>query len=224
MSSKKIEGVKKFGGFLKVSFRKKSISSSTSSSQIARPAFSDTETNTPHTTSPGNVISGSGTVTEQSISLFTRTGPTSITGDQPPKPQSPTIFMPGKNDAFHKAIQEYIDNLSDDDRVAFQSATDVIKKLEELQQSIPRISYTTQMHKVQKVLQCVKQFLASIAICVQHSPEISSLVVGGLHCILTVRSYHLTLGLLVFTITDMNLFPWDSLHWGTLSFLRALQT
>lgn len=93
-----------------------------------------------------------------------------------------------KNEAFQQAIQAYIDNLSSDDKIAFQSATDVMQRLGELQQGKSYISssYASHMQKAQKVLQCVKQFLGSITICIQHHPEISSLVVGGLNCILTV--------------------------------------
>ena len=100
----------------------------------------------------------------------------------------PAIAVSLKNEAFQKAIQEYLDNLSDDDKEAFRSATDVIEKLGELQQNKSHISnsHTTRIQKVQKVLQCVKQFLESVAICIQHHPEVSSLVVGGLNCILTV--------------------------------------
>ena len=92
------------------------------------------------------------------------------------------IAVPLKNEAFQKAIQECLDNLSDDDKEAFRSATDVIEKLGELQQGKSRISssHTTGTQKVQKVLQCVKQFLVSVAICIQHHSEVSSLVVGGL--------------------------------------------
>ena len=80
-------------------------------------------------------------------------------------------------------------NLSDDDKVAFHSATDVMEKLGELQQETPGTLSPRTTQKVQKVLQCMKQFMGSIGIFIQHSPEISSLVVGGLNCILTVSTY-----------------------------------
>ena len=108
-----------------------------------------------------------------------------ITGDQHPDPHSPTVCTPVRSEAFQKAIQEYIDNLSDDDRAAFQSATDVMEKLQDLDQRKTLIS-SSHTKKAQQVLQCMKQFLGSVSICIQHSPEISSLVVGGLNCILTV--------------------------------------
>ena len=118
--------------------------------------------------------------------------------------------MPVKNEAFLQAIQEYINNLSNDDKVAFQSATDVMEKLEELQKGKSRTSNSHHTHmqkvqKVQKVLQSVKQFLVSISICIQHNPEVSSLVVGGLHCILMVSIYWHYINLLQFTLTIISL-------------------
>ena len=81
----------------------------------------------------------------------------------------------------------------------------------------PRISssHTTLTQKVQKVLQCMKQFLGSVATS-QYHPEVPSLVVGGLNCILTVSFY--------FSISTVNLLLSDSLEWGALRFLRALRT
>ena len=40
--------------------------------------------------------------------------------------------------------------------------------------------------RTQKILQAIDQFMGATSICIQHSPEISSLVVGGLRCILDV--------------------------------------
>ena len=133
----------------------------------------------------------------------------------------PAIAVPLKDEVFQKVVQEYLDNLPKDDKKAFRSATDVIEKLGELQQGKSRISssHTARTQKVQKVLECVKQFLGSVAICIRHHPEVSSLVVGGLNCILTVSFYFS-----IFIITTINLFLSDSLHWGILSFLRALPT
>ena len=122
--------------------------------------------------------------------------------------------IPTKSEA-QKAIKEYIDTLSDDDQIAFQSATDVMQKLAELKQNKPCIS-NLHLQRVQKVLQCVKRF---IAIYIQHSPRIYSLVVGGLHCVLTVGTLCTHL---IFIITHVNMFLLDSLHWDILSFLRNL--
>lgn len=174
--SKTRERVQKFGELLKTPFRhNRSKSLSASPISILRPA-------SPDTAILSNVIAGS--------SASTLAGLVHATEDQSLDPQPPTSSVLVKNEAFQKAIQEYIDNLSDDDKVAFQSATDVMEKLGDLQQSNSRnsSSHSTCTRKVQKVLQCMKQFLGSTAICIQHHPEITSLVVGGLNCILTVST------------------------------------
>ena len=107
-----------------------------------------------------------------------------------PNPQSFAIYKPVKKKAFQQAIQEYIDNLSFDDKIAFQSATDVMETIGVLQKYKSRTSRyrTSQIQKMQKALKCVKLFLGSVAICIQQNPEITSLVVGGLNCILTVST------------------------------------
>lgn len=99
--------------------------------------------------------------------------------------QTPPVLV--KNDeALQKAIQKYLNTLSDEDKAAFQSAPDIIEHLHKMQcnrkPTIPD-SLTT---RVEKVLQCVRGFMGSLAIFIQHNPEISSLVVGGVNCILTV--------------------------------------
>ena len=155
-------------------------------SPIPKPASSKTPPNTLDTMLR-NTVPGSSASTSKGITrLSTLAGPAYTTGDQSQDPQLPTL-VPVKNEAFQNAVQEYVDHLSDGDKNAFQSATDIMERLGELQQDKPRTS-TSHMQKVQKVLQCVKQFLVSTAICIQHSPEISSLVVGGLNCVLTVRT------------------------------------
>lgn len=183
------------GKRLRIPFRRKESQSSSPS-----PPFSNTTANTPNTTILNNVISGSliRTNASSSIRIANSSRPANISGDKP------TLVQ---NEAFQKATQEYIDHLSDDDKVAFQSATDIMEKLGELQQGRFRISssHTTRVQKVQKVLQCVKQFLGSIAICIQHHPEISSLVVGGLNCILTVGTFHQSLSFIITNIGQLAL-------------------
>ena len=176
---------------------KKSRSSGPSSTSTTRLTFSNTTSNTPNTTVEedieiGNVISGSTASADEGISSSTLAGHSYAIGHQSLNPQSLAISVPETNEVFQMVIQEYIDKLSDDDKRAFQSATDVMDKLGgALQQGKSRItgSHTTRMQKVQKVMRCVKQFLVSIAMCIQHHPEIFSLVVGGLNCILTVSIY-----------------------------------
>ena len=144
------------------------------------PAFSNAPGNTPDTAPLTNVVSGPNARTDTRLEI----------ADQSPNPQSTAIFIPVQNQALQKTIQDCIDHLSDDDKVAFQSATDVVDKLGELKQGTSHISisHPTCMERVQKVQQCVKQFLGSISICIQHNSEISLLGVGGLRCILTVST------------------------------------
>ena len=197
MSSRKaMKRVQKFGELLPFR-RKKSRCSSPSPPSTPDPAAGNIPTNALDTTSVSNLFSESSAGPSQRIirssdlALPVATpGPAQSTRDQLPNFQPIAIPVPMKNEAFLKAIQEYIGNLSDEDKAAFQSATDVMEKLAEVQHSNSPISrsHATLAQKVQKVLQCVKQFLAPIAICIQHHPEISSLVVGGIHCVLTVRT------------------------------------
>lgn len=115
------------------------------------------------------------------------------TGDQSLNPRSSEVSVPMKNEAFQKAIQNYIDKISNDDKEAFQSATDAMNKLGSLPPSKSHISISV-MQKLKKLQQYVKQFLGSIAICIQQTLQISSLVLGGLNCILRVctTSFHNT--------------------------------
>lgn len=98
--------------------------------------------------------------------------------------------VPSKNKAFEGAValmlQNHIDSLSDDDKKAFQRASvvDVMEELRKAQHSTSGISDS--LSRVQKALKFVDRFMGSLAIFIQQSPEISSLVVGGLNCILMV--------------------------------------
>ena len=100
---------------------------------------------------------------------------------QLPTLNTPTV--PAKNKALQTAIQKY-EGLSDDDKAAFLSAPNVIERLQEMQHNGKISSSLTT--RVEKVLQCIKNFMGSLGILIQQSPEISSLVVGGVNCILTV--------------------------------------
>ena len=90
------------------------------------------------------------------------------------------------DEAFQKAVQQYMKQLPDDDKTAFLSAPDVIEHLQEMQCNNKSLISSSLTTRVEKVLQCVKGFIGSLGICIQHNPEISSLVVGGVNCILTV--------------------------------------
>ena len=109
-------------------------------------------------------------------------GPIRVTGTQS------MSLVPAKDEALRRAIEAYISKLSHDDQDAFQSAPDVIEHLKTMQcnskSPIPS-SFTV---RVEKVLRCIRCFMGSLSIFIQHSPKISALVVGGVNCILTVRT------------------------------------
>ena len=149
----------------------------------------------------------------------------------PSQPLAATRFMhatgaqfanppaPAKDEALQKAILEYVSKLSNDDKVAFHSAPDVIEHLQETQRkNKPGISgpLTT---RVEKVLQCIKHFTGSLAISIQHHPEISSLVLGGVNCILVVGT---TSTCYLPELKLIYLSPLSSLFWDTLSSLSVL--
>ena len=101
-------------------------------------------------------------------------------------PQSPTAPVPAKSEAFKKAVQEFVDSLSYEDKAAFQSPSDIMERLQAMQNCQNSRVSSSLTTRVQDVLQCVKNFLGSISILIQSNPEIASLVVGGINCILTV--------------------------------------
>ena len=124
-----------------------------------------------------------------STSTLLNPGQTRQSSGATPVPSRPTFShaSAGSMDgAFQKAIQQYMKKLPDDDKTAFLSAPDVIEHLEKLQCNDKSLISSSLTTRVEKVLQCVKGFMGSLGIFIQHSPEISSLVVGGVNCILTV--------------------------------------
>ena len=117
---------------------------------------------------------------------------TNILGGATPAPSQPTSshpatpLVPAKDEALQTAIQEYAEKISSDDKAAFISAPDIIKRLQEMQCSSKSRISSSLITRVERVLQCIKHFMSSLKTFIQHSPEISSLVVGGVNCILTV--------------------------------------
>ena len=99
-----------------------------------------------------------------------------------------SLATPVKDGALQQAIQEYVSKLSKDDRDAFQSAPDIMEHLQGMQRNSKSPISSSLTNRVERVLQCIQYFMGSLAIFIQHHPEISSLVVGGVHCILTVGS------------------------------------
>ena len=124
-----------------------------------------------------------------SASPMHSSGPVHAAGTHSMSTQLPAPPMLVKKDeALEKAIQKYVAELSDDDKKAFMSAPDVIERLQEMECNGKSIISSSLMTRVEKVLQCVRHFMLSLGIFIQHSPEISSLVVGGVNCILTVST------------------------------------
>ena len=111
-------------------------------------------------------------------------GPVSAAASRSVNPQLPTPPVPAN--AFQKAIQKCVAELSLDDKTAFLSAPCVLERLREVQCNDKSLISSSRLARAEKVLQCVKHFMGSLAIFIQHSPVISSLVVGGVNCLLTV--------------------------------------
>ena len=99
-------------------------------------------------------------------------------------------FPAMRDETLQQAIQEYVGKLSDDDKAAFKSAPDIMERLQEMQGNGKSLISSSLTTRVEKVLQCVKGFMGSLVIFIQQSPEISSLVVGGVNCVLMVSTPH----------------------------------
>ena len=96
--------------------------------------------------------------------------------------------VPVKDEVLQMTIHQYIAKLSPDDKEAFQSAPDIIEHLRKMQQESKSPISSSLTARVEKVLQCIKYFMSSLSIFIQHHPEVCSLVVGGVNCILTVST------------------------------------
>ena len=99
--------------------------------------------------------------------------------------------MPARDEALQRAIQSHVKKLSDDEKEAFRSAPDIIDRLQNMQRNEKSDISSSHISRVEKVLQCLQSFMGSLAICIQQSPEISSLVVGGVNCTLMVGAPHI---------------------------------
>ena len=100
--------------------------------------------------------------------------------------QFPTPPIPvRKDEALQKAIR-YVTELSEDDKEAFRSAPNIMERLQDVQGNGKVLLSSSLTSRVEKVLQCLKSFMGSLTIFIGHSPAISSLVVGGVNCILMV--------------------------------------
>ena len=98
-----------------------------------------------------------------------------------------------RNAAFADALQQHVLKLSPVESAAFrashQSLTpeSILVKVKAYDQAHNRGSASRKCaEKVDKSLRILNQFLASIAIAIQSNPDLSSLIVGGLRCIVDV--------------------------------------
>ena len=104
----------------------------------------------------------------------------------PSRPTSSHASAGPMDRTFQKAIQGYVNKLSDDDKTAFLSAPNVIERLQEMQCNGKSLISSTLTSRVEKVVRCVKGFMGSLGIFIPHGPDISLLVIGGVNCILMV--------------------------------------
>lgn len=132
-----------------------------------------------------------------------------------PHPMNPQLPPPVPANAFQKAIQKYVKELSDSDKAAFLKAPNVMDRLQEIQRNGESPIPSSLTSRVEKVLQGVKFFMSSLGIFIQQNPDISSLVVGGVNCVLTVGTscafYH----------PCVNILLLSSLFWDTSSSLSV---
>ena len=103
----------------------------------------------------------------------------------------PTLPAPVNCEAFQKAIQEYTTTLSNEDKDAFKEAPDIIEHLKTMQLNRKRLISDSLTSRVANVLQCIRTFMSSLTIFIGHHPEMSSLVVGGVNCILVVGTSYI---------------------------------
>lgn len=152
--------------------------------------------------------------------------PPDVPGAHASNPETPTATAPATNEAFQIAIQAFInDRLPADVKKDFQSASEIMQTLQMMQAHRSRPGNTMHISssvsdRVKKVLEGLRHFTGSVAICVQHSPEISSLVIGGVNCILVVRTSSSNCLNWCSGACDYSLLPVYSLLWVILSSLE----
>ena len=62
-----------------------------------------------------------------------------------------------------------------------------MNEIQKLNKERGKIRGTTALgERVQNILHCVKQFMGTLGIFIQQSPEFSALAVGGMNCVLLV--------------------------------------
>lgn len=100
------------------------------------------------------------------------------------------------NTAFQKAFQKHVDNLEPIERESFHKAYETVTP-EDLLSKVKAYDekYNDQAvskncaGRITKVLSVVEQLMRGVSIGIQHSPEISSLVVGAVRLIIDVRRH-----------------------------------
>ena len=146
-----------------------------------------------------NILEGMSTGTNLLNTSLLHHGQSRAATPTPSRPTSSHASANSMDGALQKALQEYVQKLSDDDRAAFQSAPNIMERLQEMQSNGETLLSSSLTTRVEKVLQFFKNFMSSLSVFGQQSPEIS-LVVGGVNCILTVGTstylhiIHLNLG------------------------------
>ena len=112
--------------------------------------------------------------------------PASAPVDQSLNPQSPTTpISAARCEAFEQAIKKFNGTLSDEDKEAFQSASDIMERLHSMQSDQNSRISNSHILRARKILQCMQHFMGSISIFIQAKPGVCSLVVGGVNCVLT---------------------------------------
>ncbi|TGZ77426.1 hypothetical protein EX30DRAFT_366680 [Ascodesmis nigricans] len=91
------------------------------------------------------------------------------------------------NQAFLQAIKRYELRLSEDERADFSSPIDVLMKVRAIDETHNEKSVSRRFAaRIEKVLKGLNSYMDIVQTMVQHSPEISSLVVGGVMFILNL--------------------------------------
>lgn len=124
--------------------------------------------------------------------------------------------------ALSGAIDKCIEKLSQDDRTAFQSAGDIMLKIQEMDEANSGDALARTLRtRIGAVLQVIKRFTAAVAPCIQYSPHVS-LAIGGFNCVLLVRSAITDIFAVVNKARPLICASY-SLCWDTSSFLKTLR-
>ena len=107
-------------------------------------------------------------------------------------PSTPTTFVPTGNQAFDRAFEQLLEELDVKERNAFQKAhhqvdaQSLLERVKKLDEEDKTTGPRRFLGPVEKLLGILNQLMQGVAIGIQASPDISSLVVGGFKLILDV--------------------------------------